>query len=167
MLPLRREQRSSRVASLNHLVRLPYVAPQSLCPLSRIASNTGARSPGEELMTWRISGIAAFRASPSSRSARASSSRRCISASSRRSSATSPSESVTCGVVPRAHLRPRRTCCPSIIPEIVGRPTGSRPRRDRPHARLIDAEGEFASDKLLIPDGVTAREVNRESWRTA
>ena len=46
MLPLRREQRSSRVASLNHLVRLPYVAPQSLCPLSRIASNTGARVAG-------------------------------------------------------------------------------------------------------------------------
>jgi hypothetical protein len=40
------------------MVRLPWIAPQRACALSNIASNTGARSPGEELMTCNTSAVA-------------------------------------------------------------------------------------------------------------
>jgi hypothetical protein len=36
----------------------PICASQSRIALSSIASNTGAKSPGEELMTWSTSAVA-------------------------------------------------------------------------------------------------------------
>ena len=44
-------------------------APQRLCAFSSIASNTGARSPGEELMTRNTSAVAVCCSKASSRSA--------------------------------------------------------------------------------------------------
>ena len=38
--------------------RLPDAASQSVCAFSKIASNTGVRSPGEELMTCSTSAVA-------------------------------------------------------------------------------------------------------------
>jgi hypothetical protein len=40
----------------------PRSTPHKLCALSKIAANTGARSPGEELMTCKTSAIAVSRA---------------------------------------------------------------------------------------------------------
>ena len=63
--------------SPSNRTKVPYAASHRRIALSSMASKTGARSPGEELMTPNTSAIAASRASASSRSAvRASSSRR-------------------------------------------------------------------------------------------
>src|SRR6516164_91362 len=61
--------------------RTPKGASHSRVAFSSIALNTGARSPGEELMTCNTSAVAASRASASSRSA-------VLASSSRRSAAT-------------------------------------------------------------------------------
>ena len=40
------------------VARLPCATPHRVCAFSKIASNTGARSPGEELMTCNTSAVA-------------------------------------------------------------------------------------------------------------
>ena len=40
------------------MINEPFAAPHRLCAFSRIASNTGARSPGDELMTCNTSAVA-------------------------------------------------------------------------------------------------------------
>ena len=51
------------------VAEIPSAASQSRIAFSSIASNTGARSPGEELMTCNTSAVAVCCASASSRSA--------------------------------------------------------------------------------------------------
>src|SRR6516165_5341962 len=58
----------------------PKAASQRRVAFSSIASNTGARSPGDLLMTCKTSAVAVSRCSPPSRSARHSASWRCRSA---------------------------------------------------------------------------------------
>lgn len=40
------------------VIKLPYAAPHSVCAFASFASNTGLRSPGEELMTCKASAVA-------------------------------------------------------------------------------------------------------------
>ena len=86
-------------------------APESgrakLCAFSNIASNTGARSPGEELMTCKTSAVAVCCSSASSRSAVQSASRPRSAAISRSSSVILSSSGVLIGC--RLALRPART----------------------------------------------------------
>ena len=82
---------------------IPKLASHSRVAFSSIASNTGVRSPGEELMTRSTSVVAVSRCKDSSRSARASLSRRCNSALARLRSATSSSR----GAVMCSPLQPR------------------------------------------------------------
>jgi ribosomal protein L1 len=49
---------TARKISPSRSTNAPCVTPQSLCALSRMASNTGARSPDEELMTCNTSAVA-------------------------------------------------------------------------------------------------------------
>ncbi len=49
---------TARTESSSYSCKLPVRAPQSACAFSRIASKTGARSPGEELMTCSTSAVA-------------------------------------------------------------------------------------------------------------
>jgi hypothetical protein len=46
------------ISSPSECHRIPNEAPQRRVAFSSIASNTGARSPGDELMTWRTSAVA-------------------------------------------------------------------------------------------------------------
>ncbi len=39
-------------------IKVPYTASHNVCAFSKIASNTGARSPGDELMTCKTSAVA-------------------------------------------------------------------------------------------------------------
>ena len=53
----------------SNVTSAPFAAPQRLCAFSSMASNTGARSPDEELMTCKTSTVAVCCSSASSRSA--------------------------------------------------------------------------------------------------
>src|SRR6516162_4424904 len=49
---------TARKLSPSARVRSPCAAPHKVCAFSRIAAKTGARSPGEELMTCNTSAVA-------------------------------------------------------------------------------------------------------------
>ena len=56
--PARPRTATARTYSPSKICKLPWTTPQRLCAFSSIASNTGARSPGEELMTCNTSAVA-------------------------------------------------------------------------------------------------------------
>jgi hypothetical protein len=83
---------TARTRSPSATINSPNDASQRRIAFSSIVSNTGARSPGEELMTWSTSAVAVCCANASSRSARDSSSLRCRSAMICQGSAAAASE---------------------------------------------------------------------------